>query len=264
VRVTSRTSGWRAAAASVVLMGVLTACGEGNATVLPTAQPTPIPTSAPTATAEVGFQVQVTPIVVHHRPTATPRPLPTAFIAPAGPYLQLLPDAGPPLSRSIGIRGGHFPPAVTVQIIWSPNGKISPLSSTAYTDRHGGLRDTLSVPASPPGPYRVLAEINGVPYAEASYHVISGAALQVTSAGGNTLVISGRRFIPGVRLALVAYPTFEAHKYFVLGTLKSDQRGDFRFSMPTKRLGQGQYVLRAFSQSTLAAQMAETFFEVVV
>jgi hypothetical protein len=50
----------------------------------------------------------------------------------------------------------------------------------------------------------------------------------------------------------------------VLGTLKSDQRGDFRFSMPTKRLGQGQYVLRAFSQSTLAAQMAETFFEVVV
>jgi len=151
-----------------------------------------------------------------------------------------------------------------VQIIWSPNGKISPLSSTAYTDRHGGLRATLSVPASPPGLYRVLAEVNGVPYAQASYHVISGATLHVLGAGGDVLVISGRRFIPDVRLVLVAYPTFEAHKYFVLGTVQSDRRGDFRLSMPTKRLGQGQYVLRAFSQSTLAAQMAETFFEVVV
>jgi len=262
--VTTRMTGWRTVTASVLLAGVLAACGESNATVKSTAQATPIPTSAPTATAEVGFQVQVTPIIIQRRPTSTPRPVPTAFTVPAGPYLQLLPDAGPPLSRSIGIRGGHFPPAVTVQIIWSPNGKISPLSSTAYTDRHGGLRDTLSVPASPPGPYRVLAEVNGVPYAEASYHVVSGATLQVVNAGGDTLVISGRRFIPGVRLALVAYPTFEAHKYFVLGTLKSNQRGDFRFSMATKRLGQGQYVLRAFSQSTLAAQMAETFFEVVV
>ncbi len=264
MRVTSKMIGWRAVAAYVLLASVLAACGEGNATVTATSPPTPIPTSSPTSTAQVGFQVQVTPIVLHLRPTSTPQPQRTAFTAPVGPYLQLLPDAGPPLSKSIGIRGGHFPPAVTVEIIWSPNGKISPLSSTAYTDRHGGLRDTLSIPASPPGPYKVVAEINGVPYAQTNYHVVSGATLHVLSPGGNALIISGRRFIPRIRLALVAYPTFEAHKYFVLGTVQSDRRGTFRFSLPTKRLGQGQYVLRAFSQSTLAAQMAETFFEVVV
>jgi hypothetical protein len=131
----------------------------------------------------------VTPIVVHHRPTATPRPLPTAFIAPLDrtysccqmPAHRLVEASA--YGRSLSTRGDRADYLV-------PKWQNISLSSTAYTDRHGGLRDTLSVPASPPGPYRVLAEINGVPYAEASYHVISGAALQVTSAG-NTLVISG-------------------------------------------------------------------------
>ncbi|GAC1526813.1 MAG: hypothetical protein NVS2B16_34970 [Chloroflexota bacterium] len=80
-------------------------------------------------------------------------------------------------------------------------------------------------------------------------------------AGPSGLRITGSHFIPHSRLALVAYPTFGSRRYIVLGTADSNTHGTFRFHSG-QQLTPGQYVLRAFSQSTLAAQMAQTFFEV--
>jgi hypothetical protein len=231
--------------------------------------PTPVPSPAPTITptSDVTFQVAVTPIVPHshHRPTPTPRP--TRFVVPAGPYIQLQPNSGPPVDRTIIVLGAHFPRNAAVTILWGLTGRLTPLSTTGYSDAHGRLRASLSVPASAPGQYRVLADVQGVPYARATYDIVSLASLATSvtpTARGGTLSISGKKFVPGFRLTLIAYSTVGGRKPIVLGTVQVNPRGRFSFDRPVDDLDPGQYVLRAWSSSSVAAEMAQTFFEVVV
>jgi hypothetical protein len=237
--------------------------------VLAAPSPTPVPSPAPTITptSEVTFQVAVTPVVrhAHQRPTATAQP--TRFVAPRGPYIVLKPDSGPPVDRTISVVGEHFPRDVAVTILWGLTGRLTPLSTTGYSDGHGGMRTSLSVPASAPGMYRVLAEVQGVPLARATYNIVSLASLATSvapTAGGGTLSISGKRFVPGFQLTLIAYSTVGGRKPIVLGNVQVNSRGRFSFTRPVDDLEPGQYVLRAWSASSVAAEMAQTFFEVVV
>jgi hypothetical protein len=231
--------------------------------------PTPIATSLPTITptTDVTFRVGVAPIVQrkHHR--AKPTPQPTRFVAPPGPYLVLHPDFGPPVDNTIVVSGGHFPHSVAISILWALSGRLTPLSTIGYSDPHGGLRAALSIPASAPGVYRVQAEVQGVPYARAEYHIVSAASLAAsvtpTSSGG-TLSILGKKFVPGFQLTLIAYSTIGTRKPIVLGNVQVNSYGRFTFSRPMDQLQPGQYILRAWSASSVAAEMAQTFFEVVV
>ena len=160
-----------------------------------------------------------------------------------------------------------FPHNTAITILWGLSARLTPLSTTGYSDGHGGLRASLSVPASAPGLYRVLAEVQGVPYARANYDIVSLASLEssVTPAqGGGTLSIYGKKFVPGFRLTLIAYSTVSGRKPIVLGTVQVNSRGHFTFNRPVNDLEPGQYVLRAWSASSVAAEMAQTFFEVVV
>lgn len=220
-----------------------------------------------TPTSEVTFRVAVTPIVQrkHRRPKPTPQP--TRFVVPTGPYLVLHPNSGPPVDRTIVVAGGNFPHRVAVTILWSLSGRLTPLSTTGYSDGHGGLRASLSIPASAPGLYRVEAQAQGVPFARANYHIISLASLAANvdaRRSGGTLSVAGKRFVPGFQLTLIAYSTVDGRKPIVLGNVQVNARGRFAFSRPMDRLEPGQYVLRAWSASSVAAEMAQTFFEVVV
>ncbi len=231
----------------------------------PTPVPSPVPTITPTSA--VTFQVAVTPIVrhPHHRPT--PTPVPTRFVAPAGPYIVLQPNTGPPVDRTITVVGANFPHDMTVTILWGLSARLTPLSTTGYSDGRGKVRVSLSVPASAPGLYRVLAQVQGVPYARATYDIVSLASLATSvapTAGGGTLSISGKKFVPGFQLTLIAYSTVGGRKPIVLGNVQVDSRGRFTLARPVDDLEPGQYILRAWSNSSVAAEMAQTFFEVVV
>jgi hypothetical protein len=231
--------------------------------------PTPVPTALPTVTptSEVTFQVAVTPIPPHKQTHPKPTPRPTRFVVPHGPYILLHPNSGPPVDETIVVTGGNFPHNAPVSILWALTGRLTPLSTTGYTDAHGALRATLSIPASAPGLYRVEAEVQGVPYARANYRIASAAALAasiVPAAGGGTLSIIGKKFVPGFQLVLIAYSTVNGRKPVVLGNVQVNSRGRFTFSGPIDKLQPGQYILRAWSNSSVAAEMAQTFFEVVV
>lgn len=231
--------------------------------------PTPVPTRLPTVTptSQVTFQVAVTPLVqrVHHRPK--PTPVPTRFVVPTGPYIVLHPNSGPPVDNTIAVTGGNLPHRVSVNVLWALGGRLTPLSTSGFTDARGNVKVSLSVPASAPGLYRVQIEVQGVPYASANYQIISRASLATSiapSSGGGTLAISGRRFVPGFRLTLIAYSTVTGRQPVVLGNVQVNARGRFSLSRPIDRLEPGQYILRAWSASSMAAEMAQTFFEVVV
>jgi hypothetical protein len=246
------------------LLAILTGCD-----VVAAPDPTPVPTRLPTVTptSAVTFQVAVTPIVVRKRHRPKPTPQPTRFVVPAGPYIVLHPNSGPPVDRTIVVTGGHFPHSVAISILWSLSGHLTPLSTTGYSDGHGALRATLSIPASAPGLYRVQAQVNGVPYARAGYHIVSLASLATSvtsSSSGGTLTVVGKKFVPGFQLTLIAYSTVGGRTPIVLGTVQVNSRGRFAFAWPMDQLQPGQYILRAWSASSVAAEMAQTFFEVVV
>ncbi|HEX6506763.1 MAG TPA: hypothetical protein VF221_03945, partial [Chloroflexota bacterium] len=226
---------------------------------------TPQPTATPTA--DVTFQVAVTAIPArkHHRALPTPRP--TRFVVPKSAYIRLEPTSGPPLDRTVTVVGGNLPHEVAVDVVWSPNGRVTPLATTGYTDAHGALRATLSIPASAPGTYRVVATVQGVRYAVTTYRIASAATLTASVVGASDsqkIVIVGKKFIPRYSLTLIAYSTVGGRKPIVLGTVQANDRGRFTFTDSTTRLDPGQYLLRAWSLSAVAAQMAQTFFEVVV
>ena len=250
------------AALSALLFG-------GCATESATPTPLPVLTSTPTLppTVEVSLQVEVTPVPTRATRHRRAKPRPTAFKIPQGAFLQLFPGAGLPTSRTIWVKGGHLPPKSAVQILWAPGGHTSPFGTTTYTGGKGNLWTRFSIPGSPPGTYRVIAEVGGVPLAEARYRVISRAHLtvSVTSArDGELLQISGRKFIPRIPLILVIYPVEKPRKYIVIGSVRSGTNGHFQFSRSTRKLVPGQYILRAWSGDQLSAQMAEVPFQVVV
>jgi hypothetical protein len=154
-----------------------------------------------------------------------------------------------------------------VRILWSPRGDKSALAQTAYTDAKGSLTSELGIPASQPGAYAVTIMIGGVPHATARYTVKTAATLaaQVSSTPqGESVSITGRRFISDLKLALYAYPMVPRAAGILLGTVRASHRGSFHFVLTGRKLAPGQYVLQAWSLNTLSSQMAETFFEVII
>jgi hypothetical protein len=195
------------------------------------------------------------------------QPTPTPFVPPKHSYIFFRPGSGPPVSRTVRLIGGKLPVRVPVAMMWTESGHRSELSTTIYTGPHGNINVPYTVPMSAPGTYLLKAEISGRIVATARYVVASHAALTVEAAAspkGETLIIRGRHFIANFKLALVAYATFGKAKPLVLGMAHSSKRGSFVFRTTTNKLVPGQYVLRSWSVSDLAAQMSETVFEVDV
>jgi hypothetical protein len=247
--------------------GLLSAslCGCGSV-VGSAARLVPTPTPAPTATLEVGFAVAVTPVSA---PAASPTPRPTAtrFAIPGGPYLQLLPASGPPRSSTVVVRGGHLPTHAQVQLEWAAAGSKGPITTTTWANGRGRLVTRFSIPGSAPGRYRIIASVNGVQYATAQYTVVSDAALSVgvgPSRRGEVLSVRGHHFLSRARLLLIAYPLDVKARPIVVGRARASAAGTFRYRGVLRHLAPGQYALRAWSQNALSAQMAETFFQVVI
>lgn len=231
----------------------------------PPPTPTLIPSPEPTSTPDVSFAVAVTPVreATSHVPTL----LPTPFKSPRGPYLLLVPNAGPPTSRTITVRGGHLPRLVSVQVAWAPRGDRARIVTTAMSGRNGSFVTRFTVPGSPPGRYRIVASVRGATYASAIYQVASTATLTTDlqpSGGGDRIAVTGKNFLPNLRLLLVAYPIDVRGKPIVVGRVRSDPHGAFHYARSLRKLALGQYVLRAWSQNALVTQMAESFFQVLI
>jgi hypothetical protein len=219
----------------------------------------------PTATQNVALVVNVTAIatrpVEHHTPTPTPTP----FVAPKGPYIRLVPAGGPPASREVRLIGGNFPKRSPIDMVWSVGTKLSPMDTSIYTGPRGNIDVAYNIPASPPGSYRLTAKVDGVAYASTIYRIVSKATLAAVvhpGARDRSLVVTGSGFVPKFTLAIVAYPAIGHKKPIVLGMAHPNGSGRFTFGSTIKRLPPGQYLLRAWSVSQMAAQMAETSFEV--
>jgi hypothetical protein len=187
------------------------------------------------------------------------------FKPPPGPYVRLIPSAGPPISRNILVKGGHLPPSTEVDLLWLAGGHVSPMSGIAYSDKRGSLTAHFDLPGSPPGTYFVAAEVNGVRYAAARYRVTSAAVLTANatpSTHGEMVQVTGQKLLPGLRFLLIAYPVFRGSKPVSLGTITTDKHGRFHFGRSVQGLGAGEYVVRAWSANSLSAQTAEAFFAV--
>lgn len=253
----------RAALLLASLTVILVGCGAHDAAA-PTRATSP-PAPLPTATISVGFVVQITPVPTRV-PKATPRPPSTPFRIPRGtPYLILEPNAGPPASRTITVRGRRLPPSHGMSLVWAAMGRDAGVATSATTSRDGGLSTRFTIPASPPGVYAVLAEVNGIPYASAHYTVVSLANLTATvtgSPGNEYLSVHGNHFLPRLRLVLIAYPVGKGTRATYLGACRTSSSGTLSYSH-RERLSSGQYILRVWSASALSSQMAETFFQVV-
>jgi len=198
--------------------------------------------------------------------TPRPSPVPTRFVPPAGPYIHLSRQAGPPRQRTLTVTGGHLPTSAEVSLQWMA-GNRSPLTTIAWTNSAGRLATQFTVPASPPGSYRIVAVINGTTYASAPYHIESLAALAVTvapSGNGDLIRVRGDGFVSGARLMLITYPLGARLRPFLLAQVTSGTTGDFAVARLVRRLPLGQYVLRAYTEGGLTAQMAEAYFEVVI
>lgn len=239
----------------------LAGCASNTATVAP-----PVATAPPIPTATIGLSVAITAVPT---PVARPRPTPTAtrFVPPAGPWVLLMPNHGPPESGSITVVAGNLPPRSPVTVTWSPSSHGSPLTLDVYTGPRGNLRTPFSVPAAPPGVYRISIQSQGLTVRQTLYRVVSRAGLIAAaqpSARGDQITIRGRRFLARTRLLLVAYPLFRGARPVTIGTTRTDALGRFVLAAVTRQTVPGEYELRAYSVGTLAAQVADTFFQVSV
>lgn len=152
-----------------------------------------------------------------------------------------------------------------MSLLWSAAGRGTGVGTTVQTSRRGTLTTRFTLPASPPGEYDVLAEVDGVSYASAHYRVVSLANLRAEVRGTvehERIVVHGTHFLPHLRLILVAYSVTKGSKPIVIGTSQTSESGKLSYTHPVS-LAPGQYALRATSTSGLSSQMAETFFEVV-
>lgn len=244
----------------MLLTLALSGCGAHAA-----ARPTALPSPVPSATADVGFVVDTTSLPAL-RPTPHPSPAPTRFVPPAGPYIVLSRDSGPPRQRAVAVTGAHLPPSSQVSLEWTA-GSRAPITTVAWTDAKGRLATRFTVPASPPGLYRIRAVINGSLYASAPYRILSRATLTVSvgpTGSGDALRVRGTGFLPHVHLLLITYPLDLPRRPFVLAQAYSSAHGTFLVIRVVRRLPLGQYALRAYTVSGVAAQMAEGYFEVVI
>jgi hypothetical protein len=254
-----------ARAATAVLLVLAATYLDGCGGSRPPPPPTPTVTLSPTATLQEGFAISVTGVVSatpKPRPSATPKP----FHPPTGPYIRVIPASGPPESRTLQVLGGHLPPRATIQLVWAATTGTSSIGTYAGTTATGTLATRFSVPAAPPGVYRVIAEINAVPYASANYTVKSKATLSVSvygSAPDVRLIVRGSHFVPRITILLVVYPLVKKGEPIMLGRTQSGKRGTISLVRSSRRLVIGQYLVRAFSASASAAQTAQAFFDIV-
>jgi hypothetical protein len=138
---------------------------------------------------------------------------------------------------------------------------------SVFTGPSGNLRTTFSVPAAPPGSYRVSIASQGALVRAAVYHVISRAEISVgvkPSLQGDTISVRGRLFLPRTNLSLIAYPLFPGPGPLVLGTPRSDSSGRFDLTVVTRKVAPGEYGVRAYSVGPLTSQQAVTYFQVTV
>lgn len=245
------------ALAGMVACLLLTSCRQARP--IPTPLPSPSPTFTPTP--QQGFAVSVTSL------TPSPAPLPTAtpFRPPKMPWLQLIPNQGPPVSKTILVRGGRLPPSSPARLVWTQGHEQTSITALASTTPRGGLSARFPAPAAPPGTYRVLLEIGGAVWVSARYRVHSSANLSVQirpASQGTDLRLHGDHFVPGIRLQLIVTPLAAHRKPFLLGTVHASSDGSFRFETRSRKLLPGQYVVQAVSITAVSAQMAETFFQV--
>ena len=254
------------AAAGVVgscsLLVALTACSSGA-----TLPPRPTAPPVPTATTAVGFAVDVTaipsPTPSRPRPTAVPTP----FVAPPGPYVVIVPSTGPPVTTSVLVLGGHLPPSSAVDLVWQVSGKSTPLGTVVNSDRAGKLRTRFTIPASPPGVYRLEADIVGVVYAATKYRVVTHAAVTASvepEGTGQRVQVVGRGFPPHLRVLLVAYPMFRKAKAVALGTAYATAGGRVQFGAGPLHLVTGEYSLHVWTAQGLTTDLAQTYFQVVL
>lgn len=251
------------ALAAACLALALSGCG---AVLGSSPRPTPTSLPLPTGTPDIGFAVAVTPASAAVA-TATARPTATRFVAPHRAYIRLLPASGPPKSMTIRVLGAHLPANAQLQLTLTSAGSRGPVSTSASTDAGGRLQSRFTVPGAAPGRYRIVASLNGVTYAAAAYTVISDASLTVQTSSygkGARVTVRGQRFLSHLKLLLVAYPMDVRGKPILVGDARTNARGAFRFVTTLRKLPPGQYALRAWSQNALAAQMADTFFQVVI
>ena len=154
----------------------------------------------------------------------------------------------------------------TVHLVWSPRGRTSPLSTDADAP-HGKFSARLAIPAAPPGSYEVRAQISDRVVIKVPYTVASNASVRVDVAPNESrhnLVVRGSRFVPHERFSLHALLVGRPAQPVILGSVRSDKHGRFVFYSSTTALQPGQYVLRVLAVSTLATQVAEGAFEVVL
>jgi hypothetical protein len=249
--------------AAVFLAGTLAlaGCASDTATVSP-----PEPTVPPSPTPTIGLAVDITSVATPV-PTVRPTPTPTRFVAPAGPWMLLAPDHGPPMSRNITVVAGNLPARAPITVSWSPGSRGAPLTLEVLTGPHGNLRTPFSIPAAPPGTYRVTIAAQGSLLGTARYQVVSRASLVASvtpSPQGDAIAVRGVRFIPNTRLLLTAYPLFRRARPLTLGVARTDGKGRFQFQIVRRKIPLGEYQLNAYSVGTLAAQVAQTYFQVSV
>lgn len=252
--------------ALVLVVLLLSGCASSDTGTVSLRLPTPRP--RPTSTPAPEFVVAVTPQPTPSRTRAAPRPTSTRILPRYAPWVLLSPGSGPPESRWIRVRAGNLPKRSPLSLVWTAGRRSSPITTSMMSGPVGNLRASFRAPAAPPGTYHLTVEVNGVPYASATYHVVSRASLTAgvaPDAGGDRLTVRGKRFLAGESLLLVAYPIYQGRKKpIVLGTTRAGSGGTFTFTTNTRQLVPGAYDLRAWSQSALTAQAAETFFQVEV
>ncbi|MDQ2742965.1 MAG: hypothetical protein M3Z66_11815 [Chloroflexota bacterium] len=244
-----------------ILTGFLSGCGAQAAG--PPAPPS-TPTPPPTPTVTLGFEV-VSSAVPATPPRPTPRPTATPFVIPAGPYLELVPNSGPPISRTILVRGGGLPHSALVDLEWTISGHSAGVGTAVTTSIHGKLGTRFRIPGAPPGRYKVMVLVGGVPYATAWYTVRSAATLTAEVAGDpgrQAIVIRGRGFVPRLRLLLIAYPLERGSVPRVLAETRADTRGRIDLIRTGRNLRPGEYLIRAWSESAISSQMAQTILQV--
>jgi hypothetical protein len=165
------------------------------------------------------------------------------------------------------VSGGHLPRFAQVDLAWVAGGKKSPMLTTAQTDGRGVLTARFVVPAVRPGYYQIAALVRKVRVASTSYHVILQAVVDAAvraGPGGDQLRVTGRRFAPGARVLLAAYPMFQGTGPVTLGVVRASSAGRIRFVKSTRRLTPGEYELRAWSLDFVTVDLADAFFQVVV
>lgn len=252
--------GWSNVRSALLAAAVVSVAGCGAQTIAPVVKAPPKATVVPTVS--LAFAVKVTSVALPHAHKHHTSKPPVAPVTGKGPHLFISPSHGQPLARTVHVRGQGLPHSAQIVLTWFQGNTASAVSTTAQSNKRGRLATSFSIPGSPPGTYRVVAEYGGIPYAAATYRVASSATLSV-SQPGPWLHIHGSRFVPHLRLVLIAYP-LAGHKPIVLGRARTNDRGTFSARAHATKLSTGEYVLRAWSSNQVSAQMAQAVFQVVI